>query len=49
VVVDSEGGHGWPGSRARRAENAPISAFSGAERVWEFFRDKRRAGGGLPQ
>ncbi|MFN5900196.1 MAG: alpha/beta hydrolase-fold protein, partial [Planctomyces sp.] len=30
VVVDSDGGHGWPGSRARRAENAPISAFSGA-------------------
>ena len=49
VVVDSEGGHGWPGSRARRAENAPISTFSGAERVWEFFRDKRRAGGGLSQ
>ncbi|MFM7167690.1 MAG: alpha/beta hydrolase-fold protein [Planctomycetaceae bacterium] len=48
VVVDSEGGHGWPGSRARRAENAPISAFSGAERVWEFFRDKRRGGRGLP-
>jgi poly(3-hydroxybutyrate) depolymerase len=49
VVVDSEGGHGWPGSRARRAENAPISAFSGAERVWEFFRDKRRAVGVLPK
>jgi poly(3-hydroxybutyrate) depolymerase len=44
VVVDAEGGHGWPGSRARRTENAPISAFSGAERVWEFFQDKRRAG-----
>ncbi|MFN5285367.1 MAG: alpha/beta hydrolase-fold protein [Planctomyces sp.] len=49
VVVDSEGGHGWPGSRARRAENAPISAFSGADRVWEFFRDKRRAVGVLPK
>gem|GEM_PF-590258 len=24
------------------SENAPIAAFSGAERVWEFFRDKRR-------
>lgn len=49
VVVDSEGGHGWPGSRTRRVENAPISAFSGAERVWEFFRDKRRAVGVLPK
>ncbi|MFN5624104.1 MAG: alpha/beta hydrolase family esterase, partial [Planctomyces sp.] len=49
VVVDSDGGHGWPGSRARRAENAPISAFSGADRVWEFFRDKRRAVGVLPK
>ena len=42
-VVDSEGGHGWPGSRARREGNAPISSFSGAERVWEFFKDKSRA------
>ena len=41
-VVDSAGGHGWPGSRARRAGNVPIAAFSGAERVWTFFRDKQR-------
>jgi polyhydroxybutyrate depolymerase len=42
-VVDSEGGHGWPGSRARREGNAPIRSFSGAERVWDFFKDKSRA------
>jgi poly(3-hydroxybutyrate) depolymerase len=42
-VVDSAGGHGWPGARARRGENTPIAAFNGAERVWEFFKDKSRA------
>ena len=42
-VVDSEGGHGWPGTRSRREENAPIASFKGAERVWEFFEDKSRA------
>ena len=42
-VVDSAGGHGWPGARARRDENTPITAFKGAERVWEFFKDKTRA------
>ena len=41
-VVDSAGGHGWPGARARRGENTPIAAFDGAERVWEFFKDKTR-------
>ena len=42
VVVDAVGGHGWPGSEPRRAEAEPIGSFSGADRVWEFFRDKRR-------
>jgi poly(3-hydroxybutyrate) depolymerase len=42
-VVDSVGGHGWPGSRSRRDGNAPISSFSGAERVWKFFSDKQRS------
>jgi poly(3-hydroxybutyrate) depolymerase len=42
-VVDSEGGHGWPGTRSRREENAPIASFKGAERVWEFFKDTSRA------
>jgi len=41
-VVDAEGGHGWPGSRPRREGAVPIGSFSGAERVWEFFRDKVR-------
>ena len=41
-VVDAEGGHGWPSSRSRRDGNAPIKSFSGAERVWEFFKDKHR-------
>ena len=42
-IVDSAGGHGWPGSKVRREGNAPISSFSGAERVWLFFRDKQRS------
>jgi len=42
-IVDSEGGHGWPGTRSRREGNAPISSFKGADRVWEFFADKSRA------
>jgi poly(3-hydroxybutyrate) depolymerase len=41
-IVDSAGGHGWPGTRARRQGNQPIMSFSGAERIWEFFRDQRR-------
>jgi poly(3-hydroxybutyrate) depolymerase len=41
-IVDSAGGHGWPGSRIRREGNAPIASFSGAERVWQFFKDKQR-------
>jgi poly(3-hydroxybutyrate) depolymerase/enterochelin esterase-like enzyme len=43
VVIDSAGGHGWPGARTRRDSNQPIRAFSGAERVWEFFEDKLRS------
>lgn len=41
-IVDAAGGHGWPGARSWRDGNAPIQAFSGAERVWEFFKDKHR-------
>ncbi|MFN9753445.1 MAG: alpha/beta hydrolase family esterase, partial [Planctomycetota bacterium] len=41
-IVDSAGGHGWPGTRNRRGGQGPIMAFNGAERVWEFFKDKRR-------
>ena len=41
-VIDSEGGHGWPGSRSRRDGNVPIKSFAGAERVWQFFKDKQR-------
>ena len=41
-VLDSDGGHGWPGTRARREGNTPIMAFRGAERVWSFFADKVR-------
>lgn len=42
LIVDSIGGHGWPGSRARRENATPITAFSGAEKVWDFFKDKQR-------
>jgi len=41
-VVDSAGGHGWPGTRPRREGSGPIRSFSGADKVWEFFRDKQR-------
>jgi polyhydroxybutyrate depolymerase len=41
-VVDSEGGHGWPGSKPRREGVVPIGSFSGAERIWQFFHDKCR-------
>jgi len=41
-VVDAEGGHGWPGRPSRRADNQPIQSFKGADRVWQFFRDKSR-------
>jgi poly(3-hydroxybutyrate) depolymerase len=41
-VVDSAGGHGWPGSRSRGPGATPIASFSGAERVWQFFKDKER-------
>ncbi|MDA1039166.1 MAG: alpha/beta hydrolase-fold protein [Planctomycetota bacterium] len=41
-VVDAAGGHGWPGSKQRREGAAPIGSFSGAERVWQFFQDKRQ-------
>lgn len=44
-IVDSAGGHGWPGSRARREGAMPIGSFTGAERVWDFFRDKQRQTG----
>ena len=41
-VLDSAGAHGWPGTKARRVGITPISSFSGAERVWQFFKDKHR-------
>ena len=41
-IVDSAGGHGWPGTRNRRGGQGPITSFNGAERIWEFFQDKRR-------
>jgi polyhydroxybutyrate depolymerase len=52
-VLDTVGGHGWPGTRPRREGNEPIASFSGAQRVWNFFKDKQRVarastGGGRP-
>lgn len=41
-ILDMIGGHGWPGSTSRRPGNIPINSFSGAERVWKFFKDKQR-------
>lgn len=41
-LVDSAGGHGWPGSKSRRGGNSPISSFNAAEVIWNFFKDKKR-------
>ncbi|MEI7658676.1 MAG: alpha/beta hydrolase-fold protein [Phycisphaerae bacterium] len=41
-VLDEAGGHGWPGTPARRGDNKPIAAFDGAARVWEFLSRHRR-------
>ncbi len=46
-LVDAVGGHGWPGATSNREDNTPIQAFKGAERVWAFFMDKRRAAGAV--
>ena len=46
-VLDSAGGHGWPGARVRRRGSGPIESFDGAERVWAFFKaNGRKTGGG---
>lgn len=42
-IVDADGGHGWPGTDARGGGQAPIQAFNGADRVWQFFKDQVRA------
>lgn len=42
VIVDAEGGHGWPGRPSPRRGNQTITGFDGAERVWAFFKDKTR-------
>jgi polyhydroxybutyrate depolymerase len=41
-IIDSQGGHGWPGTASRRSENTPIQSFKGAEKVWEFFKQHKR-------
>ena len=41
-IVDSVGGHGWPGTEDRRADNTPIQSFDGAEKVWSFFKTQKR-------
>ena len=45
-VLDSAGGHGWPGARVRRRGSGPIESFDGAERVWAFFKANGRNKGG---
>ncbi len=47
ALVDAVGGHGWPGTVSNREENTPIQSFRGAERVWAFFKDKRRVPGAV--
>lgn len=40
-VLDTDGGHGWPGARWHSRANVAID-FDGAQRVWDFFKDKSR-------
>ncbi len=42
LVVDAEGGHGWPGSPVVPGRPAPFASFAGAERVWAFFASAPR-------
>ncbi|MFN9786987.1 MAG: PHB depolymerase family esterase [Planctomycetia bacterium] len=48
-ILDSAGGHGWPGSEPQRDGSAPIASFRGAERVWEFFPDNVRVAPGAKE
>jgi polyhydroxybutyrate depolymerase len=41
-IVDTAGGHGWPGTDPSREGNTPIVAFKGAEKVWSFFKTQHR-------
>jgi len=41
-LVDSAGGHGWPGTKSRREGNTPIMSISAADVIWNFFKDKER-------
>ncbi len=41
-IVDTAGGHGWPGIDLGRRGNTPIMSFNGAEKVWSFFKTQRR-------
>ena len=41
-LVDSEGGHGWPGTKSQREGNTPIKSFSASDVIWDFFKDKER-------
>jgi polyhydroxybutyrate depolymerase len=41
-ILDSSGGHGWPGTSSSRFDNVPIQSFKGAEKVWDFFKSQLR-------
>jgi len=41
-LVDSAGGHGWPGTKSLREGNTPIMSISAADVIWNFFKDKER-------
>ena len=41
-IVDTAGGHGWPGIDLGRRGNTPIMSFNGAVKVWSFFKTQRR-------
>jgi len=43
-MVDSVGGHGWPGAGSLRVGNTPIQGLRGAEVAWEFLGLQRREG-----
>lgn len=41
-VVDSAGGHGWPGNPPSGRGNTPIQSFDGAGKIWSFFKTQAR-------
>lgn len=42
LCVTSSGGHSWPGGNKARAQEAPSTAISANDLMWEFFSSQGR-------